>query len=55
MAKTILLFSDEQINLVLFYYGQDLYQKSQLGTRLDESGGYDTGEEVVDSRHSFVK
>ena len=36
-TKNILLFSAEQINLMPFYYVKDVYQKNQLGTKLDES------------------
>ena len=31
-----LLFLVEQINLILFYYVQDVYQKNQLGPREDK-------------------
>ena len=32
----ILLFLAEQISAMPFYYVQDVYQKNQLGTRLDK-------------------
>ena len=39
-------FLAEQINLMPFDYVQNLYQKSQRGTRLDKRiRGYDTGED----------
>ena len=46
-----ILFSPEQINLVLFCYGQDVYQKNQMGTRLGKwIRGYSTREEGGKSR-----
>ena len=43
----MLLFWAEQINLMLFYYVQNVYQKNQLGARLDERiRSYNTGEDA---------
>ena len=36
MPNNMLLFLAEQINLMPFYYVQDVYQKSQLRTRSDK-------------------
>ena len=37
----MLLFSAEQINLVPFYYVQEVCQKNKLGVRLDKKNRYD--------------
>ena len=48
----MLLFWAEQINLMLFYYVQNVYQKNQLGARLDKRiRSYNTGEEAGRSRY----
>ena len=41
---------------MLFYYVQDVYQKNQLGTRLEIGiRGYDSREEGGGSKHSFAR
>ena len=51
----MLLFWAEQINLMLFYYVQNVYQKNQLGARLDKRiRSYNTGEEAGRSRYCFT-
>ena len=56
VAKNILLFLDEQIKLMPFYYAQDLYQKNQLVTRLDKRlRGLQHRGGGKESRHSFTK
>ena len=40
---------------MLFYFVQNIYQKHQLGVRLDKRiMGYETREEGGGSRHSFA-
>ena len=54
IPHSVLLLLTEQINLILFYYIQDVYQKNQLGSRLDKRiRGYDTGEKRGGSKHFF--